>query len=62
MDDRRWYEALALMADEASYHHSILAASEEVVEQRMRNHYPDAVAVLVREQRGPLLTPRFTEK
>lgn len=62
MNDRRWYEALALMADEVSHHHSILAESEEAIEQRMRNRYPDAVVViLVREQRGTPLTLRFEE-
>lgn len=61
MDDRRWYEALALMADEVSHHHSILAESEEAIEQRMRNRYPDAVVILVREQRGTPLTLRFEE-
>ena len=61
MDDRRWYEAFALMADEMSHHHSILAESEEAVEQRMRNRYPDAVVILVREQRGTPLTLRFEE-
>ena len=61
MDDRRWYEALALMTDEVSHHHSVLAGSEEAVEQRMRNRYPDAVVILVREQRGTLLTVSFEE-
>lgn len=61
MEDRRWYEALALLADKASHHHSILANSEEVVEQRMRERYLDAVVILVREQRETLLTPRLKE-
>lgn len=44
MDDRCWYEAEALMPDLTSHRHEILGASEEEIERRMRNHYPDAVA------------------
>ncbi|MEJ7631558.1 MAG: hypothetical protein WKF28_03575 [Rubrobacteraceae bacterium] len=49
MENRHWYEAEALMADSTSRHHAILGASEEI-EQRIRNRYPDAVAILVREE------------
>jgi len=49
MDDRRWYEAEALMAGSTS-RHAMLGASEKEIEQRIRNHYPDAVAILVREE------------
>ncbi|MBA2377655.1 MAG: hypothetical protein M3494_13155 [Actinomycetota bacterium] len=50
MDERRWYEAEALMADLTSHRHAIPGASEEEIEQRMRSHYPDAVAILAREE------------
>ena len=49
MDDRVWYEALALMANGTSHHHVFLVASSEEAEQRIRNHYPDAVTILVRQ-------------
>jgi len=42
MDNRRWYEAEALMADSTSRQHAILGAAEEEIEQRIRNRYPDA--------------------
>lgn len=50
MDNRRWHEAEALMADSTGRQHAILGASEEEIEQRIRNRYPDAVAILVREE------------
>jgi hypothetical protein len=37
------------MADSTSRQHAILGAEEEI-EQRIRNRYPDAVAILVREE------------
>ena len=49
MGDRVWYEALALMANATSHHHVFLVASSEEAEQRIRNHYPDAVTILVRQ-------------
>ncbi len=48
MNDRRRYCADALMADLTNYHHHLRAASEEEVERRMRECYPEAVALLVR--------------
>ena len=48
MDDRVWYEALALLANGTSHHHVFLVASSEEAQQRIRNHYPDAVTILVR--------------
>ena len=48
MNDRRWYCADALMADLTNHHHHLRAASEEEVERRMRERYPEAVALLVR--------------
>lgn len=45
---KRWYAADALMADLSNHHHHLHAASEEEVERRMRAHYPEAVAILVR--------------
>lgn len=47
MSDRVWYEAYALMANATSHHHVFLVGSSEEAEQRIRNHYPDAVTVLV---------------
>jgi hypothetical protein len=47
-DRRRWYSADALMADLGNHHHHLRAASEEEVERRMRERYPEAVALLVR--------------
>jgi hypothetical protein len=46
MDERRWYEVEALMADLTSHRHDIRCASAAEVEQRMRIHYPEAVAIL----------------
>jgi hypothetical protein len=49
MNNRRWYEAEALMADSSS-RHAMLGASEAEVERRITDRYPDAVAILVREE------------
>jgi hypothetical protein len=46
-DDRRWYTAEALTADLTNHHHHFRAASEEEAERRMRERYPEAVALLV---------------
>lgn len=68
MDERRWYEVEALMADLTSHHHEMLGASEEDIEQRMRNHYPDAVAILAHEEartearRGSSPQTRYTRR
>jgi hypothetical protein len=49
MNDRqRWYTADALRADLGNHHHHLRGASEEEVERRMRERYPQAVALLVR--------------
>ena len=48
MNERYWYAADALMADLTNHHHHLRAASEEEVERRMRERYPEAVALLVR--------------
>ena len=50
MNDRRWYCADALMADLTNHHHHLRAASEEEVERRMRERYPEAVALSVRQE------------
>jgi hypothetical protein len=50
MNDKRWYTADALTADLKNYHHHLRAASEDAAERRMREHYPEAVAVLVRQE------------
>ena len=49
MGNRGWYEALALMANATSHHHVFLVASSEEAEQRIRNRYPHAVTILVRQ-------------
>ena len=49
MGNRVWYEALALMANATSHHHVFLVASSEEAEQRIRNRYPHAVTILVRQ-------------
>ena len=48
MSGRRWYTADALTADLKNHHHHLRAASEEEAERRMRERYPEVVAVLVR--------------
>lgn len=48
MNDRRMYIADALTKDLKNYHHHLRAASEEEVERRIRERYPEAVEVLVR--------------
>jgi uncharacterized protein (DUF1697 family) len=50
MSDRRRYVADALMADLTNHHHHLRAASEEEVERRMCKRYPEAVALLVRQE------------
>ena len=50
MADRVWYAVDALMADLTIRHHHARAASEEVVERKMRERYPGAVAVLGRQE------------
>jgi UDP-N-acetyl-D-mannosaminuronic acid transferase (WecB/TagA/CpsF family) len=49
MGNRVWYEAWALMANATSHHHVFLVASSEEAEQRIRNRYPHAVTILVRQ-------------
>lgn len=53
MDGRRWYEAEVLMTDLTVHRHETPGASEEEIEQRIRNRYPDAVTILVRERTRP---------
>jgi len=50
MNYRVWYAADALMADLTTRHYHLRAASEEEVERRMRERYPEAEAVLVRPE------------
>jgi hypothetical protein len=50
MNDKRWYTADALTADLRNYHHHLRAASEVAAERRMREHYSEVVAVLVRQE------------
>ncbi len=47
MDNRCWYEADALFEDLTTCRRVILDFSEEKVEKRMRDHCPEAVAILV---------------
>jgi hypothetical protein len=49
MNDRYQYVADALMADVTNRHHHIRGASEKEVERRIRQRYPNASAVLVRQ-------------
>ena len=49
MNDRYQYVADALMADLTNRHHHIRGASEKEVERRIRQRYPNASAVLVRQ-------------
>jgi hypothetical protein len=53
MNDRLWYEAEALMADSTCRCHTTRGASEAEVERWMMDHYPDAVAILVRDRTRP---------
>ncbi len=53
MNDRRWYEVEALMADTTSRRQTMHGASETEVEQKTTNLYPDAVAILVRDRTRP---------
>jgi hypothetical protein len=50
MTDRVWYAANALMADLTNRHHHTRAASEEELERKMGERYPEAVAVLGRQE------------
>ena len=50
MDVRGWYEVDALMADLTVRRHTMAGATEDEVERRIRDRYPNAVAVLVRGQ------------
>ena len=47
MNNRCWYGADALFTDLTICRHTILDSSEEKVEQRMRERYPDAVVIVV---------------
>jgi uncharacterized protein (DUF1697 family) len=38
------------MSDLAARHHHVRAASEKQVEEMMRRRYPEAVAILVRQE------------
>jgi hypothetical protein len=50
MNGRRWYTADASTADLTNHHHHLRAASEEEAEWRMRKRYPEAGALLVRQE------------
>ena len=50
MTDRVWYAANSLMADLTNRHHHARAASEEELERKMGERYPEAVAVLGRQE------------
>ena len=52
MNDRRLYTADALTADLTNHHHHLRAPSEEEAERRLRERYPEVVAVLVRLERS----------
>jgi hypothetical protein len=45
-----WYVAEALMADLRTRHHHLRAASEGEVERKVRRRYPEAAAILVRQE------------
>lgn len=47
MGEKRWYVADALESDLANRQIYLRAESEEEVERRMRERYPEAVAVLI---------------
>jgi hypothetical protein len=48
--DRYWYVADALMAGLTIRHHHVRAASEDEAERRMHARYPEAAAILVRQE------------
>ena len=50
MNQRAWYAADALMADLTTRHHHVRAASEGGAERKVRGRYPEAVAILVRQE------------
>lgn len=50
MNVRGWYEVEALMVDLSVQRHEMMGATEDEVGQRMRDRYPNAVVVLVRER------------
>jgi hypothetical protein len=50
IDVRGWYEASVLMADLTSHRYEMTGTSEDEIERRMRDRYPNAVVVLVREK------------
>jgi hypothetical protein len=47
MGEKRWYVADALGADLTNRQIHLRAESEEEVQRRMRERYPEAVAVLI---------------
>jgi hypothetical protein len=47
MGEKRWYVADALDSDLINRRIHLRAASEEEVQRRMRERYPEAVAVLI---------------
>ena len=50
MNHRVWYVAEALMADLRTRHYHLRAASEGEVERNVCRRYPEAVAILVRQE------------
>ncbi len=50
MDDRSWYEVDVLMADLTSRHHEMIGASEDEIERRIQDYYPNAIVVLMYEK------------
>jgi len=50
MNHRVWYAAEALMADLGTRHYHLRAASEGEAERKVRRRYPEAVAILVRQE------------
>lgn len=47
MGEKRWYVAAALESDLTNRQIYLRAESEEEVQRRMRERYPEAVAVLI---------------